>query len=177
MIGLCAVVWVHVCIPQRYLHASELWAMYTHPTTREQAVVDRLGVSIEVNSTDNLRDFGTAGANRVCKENECVYYRKHCDAVGNVCEYEGGFAPAGSAHATDDWSMKISAKSPTVLHRAEDALSLNLSKPDSSSGVFVPLSALSMESPSTNLFYCKSGVRMQGCFTSEEVRRMRSGHN
>jgi hypothetical protein len=175
MIALCAVIWVHVCIPHYYLHTADLWAMYTHPPTREQATVDRLGVSIDVYSTDNLRDFGTAGANRVCTDGRCVYYRKHCDAAGRVCEYEGGFSGAGATQATDDWSMKITAQSPSTLGRTVSALSLALSE-DGQSGPFVPLSALAEESPSTDLFYCRPGVRMQGCLTPDQIRRARFGH-
>jgi hypothetical protein len=159
------------------MHSAAIFDMTVREETREATAMRNSGVDIEIYQSDNLQDLGTAGNNRACKEGRCAYYRKHCSAEGRVCEYAGGFDAAGVARFISGWSMKITAKSISALQRAQSALSLDIGKRADGTEIYLPLSVLNEESNSTNLFYCgaNQSIRIQGCLTLQERRRIRFG--
>ena len=100
MIGLCALVWASVCIPEEQFFITRHVAMFsnaemnTHNREAEAAQF-RTGMGVIIDYSDSMSTIPADKLDKACDSSLCIYYRRHCESPLR-CKIVLGRLPARS---------------------------------------------------------------------------------
>jgi hypothetical protein len=163
MLAVCALVLLHICIPQDYAPYATEGAMYRSNNmdarnSRARVAQTETGLVIDTFSSDFIiaRRWDDPDLNHLCNRTLCVYYRRHC-VDDRHCEYALAELPRMNA---DNRSLEprfhdavmLAAPSATALHRMARSLSIHLNNGERLETAHpITLDDLNVESPDAKI--------------------------
>ena len=152
MIGFCALVLAHVCVPTQFESALSLRAMYHGPhmdnrNARARVFGIKTGLKADIFLSDFFFYVPTSKVSKACNEVICVYYRRHCETLS--CEYVFGDYPETVERDAVmlPKTITISARTPEELRDLQGNLSFVLEKDETAN---VPVGKLTVADLSVN---------------------------
>jgi hypothetical protein len=171
MIGLCALIWANVCVPQEYKHVTTGFSFVTREETFDPAESKRRGIELSVIDSDMIATVTTVGLNKACADGWCIYYRKQCDNGFRHCKYiETSPVAEATTIANQAVAQKVSieltARSASQLRYVEKKIRLLVIGDDEQKLADMPLAAFDQLSGSLNTLGCpreRQRLRIPGC--------------